>query len=244
MGNPWFIVLLIAAVMPQIMPGTVSLEGDVVERGTGEPVAGVHVQLQSIKRLSEITDAAGHFRFPAVPAMNCLLSALRAGFLSRGQAVTIRPTDISISLKLEMTRQAVITGKIVDQDGWALAGSAVSAAYYTTVNGERHLRSGGRTETNDLGEYRLAGLRPGKYLIQVNPGSFARWWDERYVTFWYPNKPSPAEARAIELQAGQTVTGIDFRLEPRQGVEVTGEPATSVFCSDSRSSTENRPSPT
>jgi hypothetical protein len=47
-------------------------------------------------------------------------------------------------------------------------------------------------------------------------------WDERYSAVWYPGTPNPGEARAVELQEGQTITDINIRLTPQPGVLLQG----------------------
>jgi hypothetical protein len=95
------------------------------------------------------------------------------------------------------------------------------------------LRSSGFAETNDLGDYRLA-TRPGRYYLQADPGFLTRVWDKRYTSLFYPGATNPEEAHAIELKSGQTVNGIDIRLEPRQGAQVRGRVVWPATCQRSR----------
>jgi hypothetical protein len=215
------ILLVFAAMTAQKMPTTISLEGDVVARSTGAPIAGVRLQLQGMQRPLTTTDPAGHFTFPSVSAVNSVLSASAPALMPRSQSVSIRPTDSSIYVKLEMIEPAVITGKVLDQDGWPAAGAYVSAAYYSDVNGQRQLHSDSTVHTNDLGEYRLR-LRPGKYYVKADPGTLTKSWDERYTGVWYPDTPNSASARVIELVAGQNIAGIDVKLPIEPGAQMRG----------------------
>jgi hypothetical protein len=67
----------------------------------------------------------------------------------------------------------VIAGKIVDIDGDPMANVSISATMTGTVarGAERSRLDYGMT--NDRGEYRIADLRPGKYLISATPSQRA-----------------------------------------------------------------------
>jgi hypothetical protein len=88
--------------------------------------------------------------------------------------------------------------------------------------------------TDDRGEYRIAGLMPGKYYVQV---SFVRQFmshasaraatdgagDPMYVNLFYPGVPDFSQAQAVAVEAGQETRGIDFRMQKATTFRVRGQ---------------------
>ena len=69
----------------------------------------------------------------------------------------------------------VVTGRIVDEFGDPVTNVRVVPMRYQFINGERRIQqAGGGGTTNDLGEYRIYGLLPGRYFVsatlQANQG--------------------------------------------------------------------------
>ena len=216
--------------------GTVA--GKVVNSTNGEPVRKVSVVLQRWNAGSGVsysvqTDANGRFLIDDVEPGEYVVVIERQGFLfkppgaanapnpplklGKGQAVR----DLSIPL----TPLGVIAGRVFDEDGVPLRGASVSAlhSYYVSAlqayYGAHKRRLGGSTAdtttTNDKGEFRLWGLRPGVfYLSAVGPA----YGESRYSTAvgqlptYYPNSAGASHATPIELAAGAVMGGIDIRL--------------------------------
>jgi Carboxypeptidase regulatory-like domain len=121
--------------------------------------------------------------------------------------------DISLATPIKLTRSASLTinaqmqpgasvsGTITDSHGRKLTGICVFAKATTGTGGFRVAFS-----TN--GTYRLAGLAPGRYLVDFGCGISPRYADQ-----WFPNAPDAASAQAISVPAGQT-TGISAVLRP------------------------------
>src|SRR5215469_632073 len=129
---------LLALVLPAAVAAQVTVDGDVVRKGTGEPLAGVRVVVcAETPRLA--TDATGHFHFTSLAQKSCALSLNGPGWMPRTQMITSTPEVGHIALRVEMTPQAVIAGKITDENGWPIIGGQVSAARYVTDHGVRRL---------------------------------------------------------------------------------------------------------
>src|SRR5580692_3140019 len=98
----------------------VSLEGDVVRKSTGEPIAGVRVAAPCGQAHWTVTDANGHFQCvvpPELAAATFALSFDGPGLLPRKHLVTVKTGDSLISIRVPMTPQAAIAGKVVDENG-------------------------------------------------------------------------------------------------------------------------------
>ena len=198
----------------------VTIEGDAARKTTGEPLPGVRVAALCGQTFWAATDAAGHFYFTGLPAAPCTLSLDGPGLLPRNQLVTINPQDTHITVQVALTPQSAIAGKVLDENGWPVPRASVTAAQYRTGNGVRQLQSVRRVQANDLGEYRIGKLPPGRYYIRVRPLGGVPWGD--YLPAWYPAAADVENARPIDLPEGREAAGTDIHLAPSGGVEVRG----------------------
>lgn len=208
------LLLLLAA--PAV--AQVALEGDVVRKGTAEPLTTVRISaVCGSQTFFTAADAAGHFRFPEVSAPNCWLTFDGPGILARLQRVAVRPEAGPVFLRIPLTPQSAITGKVVDENGWPIARAWISIL---RAGASISRRVPSRAQTDDLGRYRIGQLPPGRYLVRVRPmetGSLVG-----YMPAWYPGVASERDARAIDLPEGHEAAGVDFHLVPGRGAEIRG----------------------
>ncbi|MES1262470.1 MAG: carboxypeptidase-like regulatory domain-containing protein, partial [Acidobacteriota bacterium] len=179
-------VFLVAQPPPARLPVTsdCSLDGSVVNAATGEPVARARVMLMGPRGQTGVTaDNAGRWSFSNAACGQTQILAMKPGFLqgSFGQprlGAAFRPVILAggealHDLKIQLTPQAVVTGKAVDDQGDPMMGVQISALAPRVMEGRRAFQPGVMVTTNDLGEYRLAGLQPGKYILCAQaPGLF------------------------------------------------------------------------
>jgi hypothetical protein len=136
-------------------------------------------------------------------------------------------------LALKLTQQAVIMGRILDDEREPVANARVMLQGYRYMNGRKQLTStGGGNSTNDLGEYRVFGVAPGKYYLSVTPTPMAQMFavdrsasagpDEDYVPTYYPGTVDPAAASQLDVPAGGQLRGIDLVLSKGRMVHVKG----------------------
>jgi hypothetical protein len=201
------------------VPAQVVIEGDVVRKSTGAPLAGVHVG-GCVQSPMVDTDGGGHFRLSgqvsSLPSV-CSLSAGGPGLLQRTKRLTIDSQSAHLTVRVEVMQTAVVTGRILDEYGWPLEAN-VAAVQYFDDNGVRRSRPPKSVQAGDLGQYRIGNLAPGRYYLLVRPRS------EDYLPVWYPSASAAEDARPIDLADGQTAK-IDIHLAPGGGVEVRGSVA-------------------
>lgn len=202
-----------------LSPQTAVVEGDAVRGATGEPVAGLHVWLYDTPKLFTITDAAGQFRLPDVAIGAHFLNASGAGWLDHTAPINVESGPNNSGIKLRMLPEALISGKVEDEDGWPVYQAQVMAVRYSLTNGWQQVAS---VQTNDLGEYRVAKLAPGRYWLRVQPGSHVADWDSRYITTFYPGPPVAPDSPALSLVTGEQVSGLNIRLRKEEGRQVRG----------------------
>jgi hypothetical protein len=198
-----------------------TVDGDVVNAATGAPIVGAHV-FTNVGTAGQppivTTDAAGHFRLPVPALTQFSVQVVQAGFLreavqyKRGQAAALRTA---------LTPEAVISGRIEDEDGYPVEHAQVAAVRYRIVNGERKLWALAWAQTDDLGQYRLINLVAGRYWVRASSGDAGN-WDRRYVAEYFPGTLQPDDTNRVEIEAGQEHGGVDIRLTKYEGVTVSG----------------------
>jgi protocatechuate 3,4-dioxygenase beta subunit len=253
-------------------PGTVT--GVVVNAKTGEPLRKVLVTLRPSGRggqggpggpgaggAAASSDNSGEFRITGVPPGTYTLTGERTGFVRAaygedqpgGQARTIEVTSNQTtgSIQLKLMPHSVIMGRVYDQDGDPVENAQVQVMRYTYARGGRQLSTVASGSTNDLGEFRVAGLAPGRYYVSATgrgglleqllngrgggrgalKGIFgpdgpqpapAEPNPEEYVTTYYPRSIESNAATPIDLVAGSEVRGIDIGLLKRRTYTVSG----------------------
>jgi hypothetical protein len=138
-------------------------------------------------------------------------------------------------ITLELTPHAVVTGRVLDEDGQPLANVTIRILRYAYYGGQRQFGPAGTASTNDLGEYRLFGAPAGRYYLSATYAQQAIYMgavdrnaqgqagqDEGYAPLYYPGTLDPASASMVELVAGSELRGIDFTLTPVRTVRVRG----------------------
>jgi len=176
-------ILLLAILQGNVVstgrPATVT--GVVVKQGTGEPLAKATVTLSpeapgpNIQSYTAATSADGKFSFENVAAGRYRLSSTRSGYVRAeygvrgangcGSAVVLSEGQRLADAQVTMTPAGAISGRLRDQDGDPASKVTVNALKYSYENGRRVLTVVETAQTNDLGEYRLFGLTPGRYYV-------------------------------------------------------------------------------
>ncbi len=226
---------------PAAEEDTCAVEGVVVDAKTQAPIRKASVTLfgREIGRggARAVTDAAGRFLIEKLPPGRYQVLVQRNGYaLPPGG----NPSNLTLSagehvkgMVLRLQPAAVITGRVLDEDGEPVAYAQVSVLRYRYLRGKRQLVPGGPgAATNDRGEYRIFGLAAGRYFVSAeHPGGRMGMTllpparsaaGVSYPTTYYPGVLDPDQAMAIRIQAGEERSGIDFRLSPVQAVNVSG----------------------
>ncbi len=207
------------------------LEGRVVHAFTGEPLRRARVGLSrqggALRPFALITGRDGRFVFENLEPGTYSLWAERDGFLAesygarrpggQGIPITVSAGMHLRDLELKLTPHGVISGRLVDDEG-----EPVPRAYVHVVRAGTNWSSQ-HAQTNDLGEFRIAGLAPGRYRLRANPTPRFRYGqvivpqppelrEPEFLVTYYPSTTDPASAATIEVGAGQEVSGITIQL--------------------------------
>ncbi len=227
------------------------VEGRTFNSVSGEPLRRVTLSLSPIDHTgtqrAAVSDSEGRFVFEAVEAGAYRLVAERTGFLrleygakrteSPGAPVVVTEAGSAAGLDLRLTPQAVIMGKVVDEEGEAVPHVDVTIFRRAGFGRAQRLAKVDAVATNDVGDFRIAGLEPGVYFLaangrdattvaESNPQRLQP--EEVYVASFYPGAADAAGASPVRIDAGQVAFGIDIRLQKARVFRVRGRVAASL----------------
>lgn len=225
-----------------------TVSGQVANAATGEPLAKAAVTLRrdggfgpgTPRTYAATTDASGSFVITGVAPGSYRLSARRTGFVNTefgarqymrpGVTLTLSARERLGDLRLAMTPHAVLTGRVFAEDGEPLQYVQVQALRYRYSAAGRQWMPLGRAATNDIGEYRMAGLPPGEYYVAASPQRMGERFMEaaagpepdEHVPTYYPGTVDPAAAAAVAVGPGEQISNIDLRLMKHATTTVKG----------------------
>jgi hypothetical protein len=112
---------------------------------------------------------------------------------------------------------------VVDELGDALEGVSVQALRIRYEAGRRRLVGAGAARpTDDLGRYRLYGVRPGHYVVSAAVGAVQSTDLPGYARSYFPGTSNAGDAQFVSIAASQDVVGIDVSLSRTRTARVAG----------------------
>jgi len=234
-----------------------AIEGVVRQADTGEPVkkALLTVMPSSLRGngamnpVTASTDAEGRFRLTSIEPGQYRLVAERGGYVRMeygarkpnqpGTPLTLKSGDELKNVEIKLVRHAVVSGRITDEDGDPVQSAQVQLLRYAFVRGRRQLMPESGGSSNDLGEYRLFGIAPGKYYLSVSHrggGSFGGMMmrrggpgggsvasaEQNYASMYFPGAFDLDSATLLEIPVGSDMRGVDMRLLKTRTYRVSG----------------------
>ena len=216
------------------------VQGRVVQEPGGEGIRKVKVVLiarvsQTTPMYEAITDQAGQFKVENVEPGEYAVRLERSGYAAdpkakRDKTVRVVAGQDTKDLVFRMLAAAVISGKIVDLEGDPVPDVDVMAIGSTGGATTANARALMRGATNDLGEYRIADLSPGKFIVQATPPkSQAPSADEKdstkdrlvYVKTYFPGTLDERRAATVEVSPGGTAIA-NFAVQVSHAYRVSG----------------------
>jgi len=128
---------------------------------------------------SPVNSRSPAFHFEAIEPGEYRLSASRPGYVNKeygsrtrqgfgsGATLKLEKAQKLPQLDIKLIPHAVITGRIVDEDGDPVPYADVQLLRFLYSQGSRQLTPFAGASTDDLGEYRMFGVAPGKYYLSV-----------------------------------------------------------------------------
>jgi hypothetical protein len=227
---------------PTTSPGTHTLSGTVVNSVTGEPVRRALVQVLAgpstvATPLAALTDSEGRFEFSALPEAVIFMGARKPGFFNElelhpenYQPDIVHLTGDTQSVVVKLLPESGIFGHVATVKGEPIEDSPVRILQEHIVDGRKRWEQRGRAMTDEDGQFRIANLVPGQYLLVTGPslpgarfsvGRERSVREEGFGTMFYPGVPELEAATPIVISGGQQVQA-DFALKAEPIFRVSG----------------------
>ena len=177
-----FLCMALAFVLLQTAtpPQSASISGIVVEAGTGNPIANATVVILSSSGsppVSTTTRRDGTFSLTNLKPGSGGITTSAPGYVSAvhpvsgaGSPLVWTGNQALANIRIEMLPTGTVAGRVVNRQGDPIANIAVQAVQLSSQNGHKVWRVVESRPTNDLGEYRLFWLNPGRYFIRTMQG--------------------------------------------------------------------------
>jgi protocatechuate 3,4-dioxygenase beta subunit len=249
--------LLIALTLTQAAPAAEPasrVSGRVTLEGANAPVSGARIILIPVARPTgpfgpppqATTDQDGRFGFDRVTPGTYRLDVQKTGLApvdsSRAPEFTVAAGQSIDNFDMRMQKGAVITGRVLDPAGEPLPDARVMvfrrpSGNATRMPGPPRLLPAPNpgTQTNDIGEFRVAGLPPGEYFVAAmprppmmfgtagsNPAADRKIARTTLPTTYYPGTTDQAAAQPIAVTAGAEVGSIFFAMQQVPAFRVSG----------------------
>ena len=210
------------------------IEGTVTNATTGEPIRRAEIRLSPAERrgpedsgsLNTTTDNAGRFTLSKVAPGRFVLRPTRNGFVQKGSTpITVSKGQAVSNIAVTMLPQAVITGRVVDEEGEPLPRITVTAYRYAYPQGRKALVPAESATTDDLGEYRLWGLSRGTYYlvgISFTAGRPRTGNAEPLVPTFHPASSGIDNATPVRLNPGMQLPNLDIQMRRSKTYRVSG----------------------
>jgi len=164
---------LAAQTTPEDLPPAI-IEGSVINIQNSRTVPRASVTLLRVKGTgtkSQRCDSSGHFMFQNVEPGSYRLMAQRQGFFSDASKREYQPiVDVAAgehvkNMPVRLMPAAVVSGEVLDEYNDPVPDVEIRLLAIQRKLGLMDLRAAGKAITDDRGQYRVAGLHPGKYYV-------------------------------------------------------------------------------
>jgi len=187
-----------------------------------------------------LTGDDGWFDFRVTAPASFSLHVRRDGYAPYGDDIEahlwlrLKAGERRSGIEITIERPCRVTGRVLDRaTGQPVAGLIVVPCRWLTLGGSKFLsEKGGATSGND-GKYELKDLRPGDYVLKVQPpprasfqpaGAAEEFQLQRplaYLPGYYPGVERREEAQKISLAAGLSAE-VDVPIVKRRGSAIRG----------------------
>jgi 5-hydroxyisourate hydrolase-like protein (transthyretin family) len=214
-----------------------AVAGTVVDAVSGQPVRAAEVSATSLsvgggaEPNPAYTDANGRFAIDNLEPGRYVLQASHDSYTSPDHPsgpgfgiVVLAPGQQVEDAVISLMPGGIIAGHVTNETKSPLSGVYLQAMKSSYRDGKRELEEVASASTNRRGEYRMAGLLPGRYYLRAtssHPAPIAG-KDKAYVPLYYPAASDLARAEELAVRAGEELAGIDMSFAPFPTVHIKG----------------------
>ena len=239
-----------------------TVSGQVLTAAEGAPLKSSRVVLlqegagSHPQAFAANTDGDGRFEIKKITPGQYRFIASHTGYVAqqykakavgRGALLTLTPGQEVNDGLFRRVRAAVVTGRVVDESGEPMARVGVTALRKLTAEekedwgpqaGKQEFMASNAALTDDRGEYRIFGLKPGEYYVKAAESDMPAFfgmsgeddsmsWSLRaalgnqYAPVFYPGVLQVDQAQPVALGPGDEVEA-DFAMRHVKTVEVAG----------------------
>jgi hypothetical protein len=150
------------------------------------PAKGARISVSGPTALEEsYTNEKGEYVLKGTaPGVYVLRAVMKGHAESKPRALRMLPGTRQTSINFTLGKEAVIAGRVLDAEKRPVVGAFVTACMKAYQDGRLRLEQKAYSTTDDLGEYRIANLSEGKYILSIGPPKLT------------PRKRAPAPNRA------------------------------------------------
>ena len=236
---PW---LLFAQQPAPLEPKKGAIDGSIINSQSGEPLQSAEVTLMRQDPTPMVifgggpkppetmwrttTDRRGKYKFPDLEPGRYTLGARKSGYGTRertvyGARILLSAGEMATGVKIELTPQRSISGRVVDAEGKPVPHVGVAVLQEQYISGREQLYPINAFQTNERGEFQFAGVWTGPVVLQFMPW---RLWratptgvtdaapNMAYFTTYYPGTADVSQAARIEVSPGIQRAGLEGRL--------------------------------
>jgi protocatechuate 3,4-dioxygenase beta subunit len=231
--------------------GRAVIEGTLTKEPGSEPVKKALIELIAENQAeggnyTAVSAADGGFRIEGIVPGRYHLFAERTGLFevdkhrarADGRVLALASGQELKDLRIRLQAAAVVRGRVTDEDGDPLPNAQLAVLRQTFASGRSKWEQAGAERTNDLGEYRIAGLPAGNYYVSVSPPPDFKSLIEAagvaaaeprgtrpeatsYQTTYYPGTADRSQATPLRLHAGDDFP-VNFSLTPSPSLSIRG----------------------
>jgi hypothetical protein len=231
----FFLFLILS---PYVCAQDAGIEGTAIDAITRLPLEGVHVTIYGLRAnalpvesYGAISDSDGHFSFVGIRPGKYGLWAQRNGFFHTekpNSSLVVSSGEHKSGLTVEMTPEAVITGRVVDDYGDP-AGVIVRATPVPPNDPDQFVLQDMHSQTDERGQFRIVGA-PGKFyvtatpFVQGGPREIRTDGSETpvYGETWYPASDSKERSIVVNAVGGRETPDIEIRLVRKHNLTLSG----------------------
>lgn len=230
-----------------------TVEGQVVNAASGAPLKRANLRLQPVIEGKDIratrttytssTDAEGKFVLQDVNPGTYMLRADRAGYIAQsygsrsvsgiGSRLKLDPGQSMKDLQIKLVPQAMVFGKVIDDDGEAVAGVRIQMQRLMFFNGKKQWSPYANGTSQADGTFVLGGIPSGKYYLSAetfgDTGSYGeiesaagKSGRESFLKTYFPNALDIASAAPLDIGAGAELRGVEIRMRRGRVYEIRG----------------------